>query len=191
MTCPVAHLPSTLTCPTLGRLHLLSLTPHPVWPFCFYLPFCYSSSATIIHSIQSSTSVVFSPHFSEMMQLAQCTDNCVSRPGIAGGSDCPSFEGKLRHSEAPWGTRGFPAFTFSHPTEGVLVGLVGDPAHHVWHAHALLVGGAWGHGVPLGEGRLAGLGEGVMNIDSAAPGGTRSGSCVLRCIATLTPTPAW
>lgn len=28
------------------------------------------------------------------------------------------------------------ALTFPHPSKGVLVGLIGHPAHHVWHAHA-------------------------------------------------------
>lgn len=41
--------------------------------------------------------------------------------------------------------------TFSHPAKGVLVGLVGHPAHHVGHAHALLVRGARSHGVAFWE----------------------------------------
>lgn len=42
-----------------------------------------------------------------------------------------------------------PPRTFSHSTERVLVGFIGHPAHHVWHAHALLVWGVWSHGVPF------------------------------------------
>lgn len=51
----------------------------------------------------------------------------------------------------PTSHRGPLAFTFPHPSKGVLVGLVGHPAHHVWHAHALLVRGAGSHGVAFGE----------------------------------------
>lgn len=56
-----------------------------------------------------------------------------------------------RTPSGPTLRRGPLAFTFPHPPKGVLVGLVGHPAHHVWHAHALLVRGAWSHGVAFGE----------------------------------------
>lgn len=59
--------------------------------------------------------------------------------------------------------------TFSHSTEGVLVGLVGHPAHHVWHAHALLVWGIWSHRVPFWVCRITHVWEWVMHTDCTAP----------------------
>lgn len=58
--------------------------------------------------------------------------------------------------------------TFSHSTKGVLVGFIGHPAHHIWHAHALLVRGARSHGVPFGERCIAGVGEWVVHTDCTA-----------------------
>ena len=68
---------------------------------------------------------------------------------VSNGSVSQSQDGRM--PSGPTLRRGPLAFTFPHPSKGVLVGLVGHPAHHVWHAHALLVRGAWSHGVAFGE----------------------------------------
>lgn len=94
-----------------------------------------------------------------------CTTLPVTQPPA---SPCGVTEPTLRASRAPLLGVPFPAFTwrrgpgdqpgrgpsaltFSHSPKGVLVGLIGHPAHHVGHAQALLVRGARGHGVPFGE----------------------------------------
>lgn len=72
---------------------------------------------------------------------------------------------RLQRAEAGPGRA---APTFSHAAKGVLVGLVGHPAHHVRHAHALLVRGARGHGVPFWERGIARVGERVVHTDRTA-----------------------
>ena len=62
--------------------------------------------------------------------------------------------------------------TFSHATEGVLVGLVGThPAHHFWASHPRLVAlRVGGHGVPSGKCWVSTISKRVLQIHTTPTG---------------------
>lgn len=109
----------------------------------------------------------FPTAIAEARKLAESLNGrCLELSQINGGIGCESVE--RRKPSGPCPCRNSILCTFSHSAEGVLVGLIGHPAHHVWHAHALLVRGIWSHRVPFWVWWITYIWEWVVHTDCTA-----------------------